>query len=184
MVDELQMAVRETTSPVTTSSVEIVESTGPVSMQCDSALAGEIFYPQAPVFDGERAGKLVDGVIAAVKDDRMNTKRAITADIASTARVQNQNDRVIDACELELRRRDLTEDQRMEILNHMSQAAEATTAASEASREFQKEQLEHSHKLPFKILGGTVVVALLWFGGRALLRAAQGIDKQNELSAP
>lgn len=184
MVDELQMAVRETTSPVTTSSVEIVESTGPVSMQCDSALAGEIFYPQAPVFDGERAGKLVDEVIAAVKDDRMNTKRAITADIASTARVQNQNDRVIDACERELRRRDLTEDQRMEILNHMSQAAEATTAASEASREFQKEQLEHSHKLLFKILGGTVVVALLWFGGRALLRAAQGIDKQNELSAP
>ena len=140
MVDELQMAVRETTSPVTTSSVEIVESTGPVSMQCDSALAGEIFYPQAPVFDGERAGKLVDEVIAAVKDDRMNTKRAITADIASTARVQNQNDRVIDACERELRRRDLTEDQRMEILNHMSQAAEATPPVKQAES-FRKNSL-------------------------------------------
>lgn len=172
MVDELQMPVRETTSPVTTSSVEIVESTGPISMRCDSALVGDIFYQQAPIFDGERAGKLVDEVIAAVKDDRMNTKRAISADIASTARVQDQNDRVIDACERELQRRDLTEDQRMEILNHMSQAAEAATAASEASREFQKEQLEHSHKLPLKILGGAAVVALLWFGGRALLRAA------------
>ena len=39
-----------------------------------------------------RTGKFVDEVIAAAKDDRMNTKRAISADIASTARVQNQND--------------------------------------------------------------------------------------------
>ena len=32
-----------------------------------------------------RTGKFVDEVIAAAKDDRMNTKRAISADIASTA---------------------------------------------------------------------------------------------------
>lgn len=176
MADELQVAVRETSSPVTTSSVEIVEPIGPISMQCDPALAEEIYYPQTSIFDWERASKLVDEVISAVKDDRMNTKKAISADIASTARVQNQNDRVIDACERELRRRDLTEDQRIEILNHMSQAAEATVAAIEASRAFQKERLGYLHKLPIKLLAGVTVVALLGFSGRALLHATQDID--------
>ena len=58
------------------------------------------YYPVSNV----RTGKFVDEVIAAAKDDRMNTKRAISADIASTARAHNHNDRVIAACERELRR--------------------------------------------------------------------------------
>lgn len=122
--------------------------------------------------DAVQTGKFVDEVIAAAKDDRMNTKRAISADIASTARVQNQNDRVIAACERELRRRDLSEESRGEILRCMSKAAEPTSYESAASREFQREQLDHSHKLPWKLIGIGVVIVLGGVGGTALIRAA------------
>ena len=119
-----------------------------------------------------RTSKFVDEVIAAAKDDRMNTKRAISADIASTARVQNQNDRVIAACERELRRKDLSEESRDEILRCMSRAAESTSCESAASREFQREQLEHSHKLPWKLIGIGVLIVLGGVGGTALIKAA------------
>lgn len=172
MVDELHMAVRETTSPITPSSMEITKATDPITVKCDPLSVGGGNYPQAAVFNRERTGGLVDEVIAAVKDDRTNTKKAIAADIASTARVQNQNDRVIDICERELHRRELTEDQRLEILNYMSRAAEATATAIEASRAFQEEQLEHSHKLPVKLLAGVAAVVLLGFGCSTLFRSA------------
>ena len=126
------------------------------------------YYPVNDV----RTGKFVDEVIATAKDDRMNTKRAISADVASTARVQNQNDRVIAACERELRRKDLSEESRDEILRCMSKAAESTACESAASREFQREQLEHSHKLPWKLIGIGVLIILGGVGGKALIRAA------------
>ena len=125
-----------------------------------------------PVYDEKQTGKLIDEVIAAAKDDRMNTKRSISADIAATARVQNQNERVIEMCERELRRKDLPEERRAEVLGIMSRAAESTAYESAASREFQKEQLEHSHKLPWKILGWGAVILFGGIGGAALLRAA------------
>lgn len=126
------------------------------------------YYPVNDV----RTGKFVDEVITAAKDDRMNTKRAISADIASTARVQNQNERVIAACERELRRRDLSEESRDEILRCMSKAAESTSYESAASREFQREQLDHSHKLPWKLIGIGVLIVLGGVGGTALIKAA------------
>ena len=125
-----------------------------------------------PVYDEKQTGKLIDEVIAAAKDDRMNTKRCISADIATTARVQNQNERVIEACERELRRKDLPEERRAEVLGIMSRAAESSAYESAASREYQKEQLEHSHKLPWKILGWGAVILFGGIGGAALLRAA------------
>lgn len=125
-----------------------------------------------PVYDEKQTGKLIDEVIAAAKDDRMNTKRCISADIAATARVQNQNERVIEACERELRRKDLPEERRAEVLGIMSRATESSAYESAASREYQKEQLEHSHKLPWKILGWGAVILFGGIGGAALLRAA------------
>ncbi len=125
-----------------------------------------------PAYDAERTGKLVDEVIAAVKDDRMNTKRAISADIAATARVQNQNDRVIAACERELRRRDLPNERRDELLDRMSRAADSTAYESASSREFQREQLDHSHKLPWRILLFIAGLAVGGIGGAAIARAA------------
>ena len=61
------------------------------------------------VVDEERAGKIMDEVIGSIKDTRLDTKRAISADIAATAREQNQNDRLLAAYENELRRKALPE---------------------------------------------------------------------------
>ena len=122
-----------------------------------------------PEYDEKRVGKYIDEVIAAAKDDRTNTKRAISADIASTARVQNQNDRFMGACERELRRKDLPEFRREELLADMKEAAASSAYANAASREFQREQLDHSHKLPWKLIGAG---AILLLGGAALLRVA------------
>lgn len=123
-----------------------------------------------PSYEDERQCKLVDEIIAAVKDDRMNTKRAISADIAATAMVQNQNERVIEACERELRRRDLHEERRAELFEIMSRAATSTANESAASREFQKKQLDHSNKLPLKILVWSTLVIILGIGGKACLK--------------
>lgn len=123
------------------------------------------------VYDDVRTGKLVNEMIAAVREDRMNTKRAISASIASTARVQNQNDRVISACERELRRRDLSDDRRDELIKKMSRAAELTACESAACREFLDRQLEHSHLSPWKVLGFVVLIVIGGVGGRALLKA-------------
>ena len=167
MVDELQGKVRETSSLVSTSDMEVGEPNVPIPMQDDADLTGEAYYPQNAVVN-----KLVDEVFATVKDDRIDTKKAISAVIASTAKVQNQNDRVIGVCERELRRHDLTEEQRTYILNRMFRAAESTVAVSDASRKFQQKQLEHLHKLPFILLAGTAVVIFLGLGGRAIIRTA------------
>lgn len=125
-----------------------------------------------PVYDEKQTGKLIDEVIAAAKDDRMNTKRSISADIAAAARVQNQNERVIEACERELRRKDLPEERRAEVLGIMSRAAESSAYESAASREYQTKQLEHSHKLPLKILGWGALILFGGIGGATLLRGA------------
>lgn len=125
-----------------------------------------------PEYDEKRVGRYIDEVIAAAKDDRANTKRAISADIASTARVLNQNDRFMDACERELRRKDLPESRREELLADMKEAAASSAYANAASREFQREQIDHSHKLPWKLIGIGAAIILGGVGGAALLRVA------------
>ena len=135
-------------------------------------------YQEKPVMfqkftaNEDQTRKFVDEVIAAAKDDRTNTRRAISADIASAARVQNQNDRVIAACEKELQRKDLSEDSREEIIRCMSKAAESTSDISKASREFQREQLNYSHNIPWKLIGIGMLIVLGGVGGRALIKAA------------
>ena len=54
----------------------------------------------------------------------------------------------------------------------MSKAAESTSYESAASREFQREQLDHSHKLPWKLIGIGVLIVLGGVGGTALIKAA------------
>lgn len=122
-------------------------------------------------FDAEQIGELIDEFISAAKDDRLNTKRAISADIASTARVQNQNGQVITACEKELRRRDLSEERREELFDIMSRMADSSAHEAERSREFQKEQLAHSRVQPWKIAAFIAVLAVGGAGGVALIRA-------------
>ena len=117
-----------------------------------------------------QAGRMADEVLSVVKDYRMNAKRAISADIAATARVQNQNDRVIALYERELRRKDLTDERRDELLDRVSRMAESTARANEESREFQRQQLENSRRLPWRLIGTLIAAAVLGIGGVGFFR--------------
>ena len=150
----------------------IVASEGTPVVQFEAQMADDTQIQPYPVYYEERESKLVDEVIAAVKDDRMNTKRAISAGIQAMAWVQNQNDRVITACEHELRRKDLPEERRAELIETMRRAAESTVNESAACRGFQERHLGQSHKLPWKILGWSALVLVLGICGAARLRAA------------
>ena len=149
--------------------MNVITETTP-TVCCEAQPAPINTFQPYPVYDAKQTSKLIDEVIAAAKDDRMNTKRSISADIAAAARVQNQNERVIEACERELRRKDLPEERRAEVLGIMSRAAESSAYESAASREYQTKQLEHSHKLPWNILGWGAVIIFGGIGGAALLR--------------
>ncbi|MBP3884640.1 MAG: hypothetical protein J6D54_06860 [Olsenella sp.] len=119
------------------------------------------------VFDEERIVSIVGEVIAWAKDDRLNTKRAISSDTASRAMVQKQNGQLVDVCESMLQRDDLTNEQRLDILNKMCAAASSTERVDEESRAFQREQLSYSHKRSGQLLTlGAIVV--LGVGGAAL----------------
>ena len=161
MVDELQSAVRKTMIQQSKKGLNLKES----------AVGGSSDYLLSSVISAERVGRVIDEAILIGKEDCANTKRAISADIASTARVQNQNDRIIEACERELHRRDLTDEQREIFHNRMMQAAESTAYASEASRAFQSKQLEHSHNLPLIYLGGVLLLVIGGIGGAAIVKA-------------
>ena len=120
-----------------------------------------------PAYDREREGKLLAELIMEAKDDRINTKNALSADIASTAKIQNYKGRVIAACERELKRPNLSEERRAELIAIMQEASESATRAGEESREFQRRQLEHSHKL----LRRTLLTVVGIIGSTALIRA-------------
>ena len=111
-------------------------------------------------------------IISAIKDDRINTKHAISAEIASSARAQNQNERAITACEKELRRNDLSTSQRQELINRICSAAESTSQINIESRDFINSQIEKSHKLPFQIVGLFTLITIGGLCGHALLRKA------------
>ncbi len=131
-----------------------------------------ILYDQYPAYDEERMGKLADEVIGAIKDDRMLTKRAVSADNASAARVQAQNGAFISVCERELYRRDLSEERREELIDMINAARQSSVESEAESRAFQQEQLDHLHKLPWRILLAIGVILIGGAGGTALLRAA------------
>ena len=124
------------------------------------------------LYDTEKARKLVDEVIAAVKDERADTKKVVSAEIASTAKIQNQNDRLIAVCERELRRHDLSDERRAELIDMIQQARESTAREGERSREFQSQQLEHSHELPWKIILFALILTVGGIGGKTLLSTA------------
>ena len=124
-----------------------------------------------PVFYG-CLGSFVGEYIAAAKDERMNTKRAIAASIASTERVHNQNELILKAYERELQRNDLSDEARLEILKSMSRVGELSNNENTACRVFLREQLEYSHKLTWKIFGIGIISFFGVIGGNAFMKAA------------
>lgn len=126
-----------------------------------------ILPPYHPA-ESNQLSVIMDEVINFAKDERINAKRALSADIASTARVQNQNDRVLAACERELQREGLSQERQDEILKTMRAIAESTARENAASREFQKEQLNNSHKRLFEFMGAAIIFVMV--GSTLLIR--------------
>ena len=133
----------------------------------------EIAAYNACMYDRAKMSDLMDEVIASVKDSRLNTKHAVSADIASTARVQSQYGQYIAACERELHRKDLSEERRTELLDCVLDACRASESAGIESRVLQKEQLEESHMLPLKVLGVMLTIVFGGCIGGALYRVAR-----------
>lgn len=102
--------------------------------------------------------KFADEFIAAEKEDRLNTRRGISANKALTEKVLNQSDRVIAAYERELQRNDISEEIRKECLQGMTKTIESSTREYAASREFLREQLNHSHNHPQKLIVTSVAL--------------------------
>ncbi len=121
-----------------------------------------------PVHQDQMA-ELPGEMLAYFKDSRLNTKKVIAASCESTKRVQDQNQKVIDMCERELKRKDLSEDQRTALLDQASQAAASSTASDNDHRAFVNEEQRRSERNRWWLLS---FVAVILFGSAAIRHAA------------
>ena len=151
---------------------ELVVAQGLRPVRNNPRIPEPVHYDQYPAYDEVRMGKLADEVIGAIKDDRMLTKRSVSADIAATARVQAQNGAFIAVGERELRRHDLTEERREELIDKINEARQSSADLEAESRAFQQEHLDHLHKLPWRLLLVASCVLIGCVGGPVILRAA------------
>jgi len=118
---------------------------------------------------GIEANQWIGEAYAAFRDDRMNTKRAISASIASNAQIQKQSSIIIEACNRELQREDISDSRQDRILDRMAKAVEMSAISNKECCEFQANTLDHSHKLPWRLVGGiTVLVIVTIFGVKVL----------------
>ena len=150
---------------MTTESI-ISDSNKPVILteHCPTDFIPLPFHPA----ESNQLSMIMDEVINSAKDERINAKRALSTDITSTARVQNQNDRVLAAYERELQREGLSQERRDEILKAMRTIAESIARENAASREFQKEQLNNFHKRLFEFMGAAIIFVMV--GSPLLIR--------------
>lgn len=118
------------------------------------------------VYDRDKMSGLMDEIVSSVKDHRLNTKRAISADIVSTARVQNQYGQYVAACERELHRKDLPEELRQKIMDSMFEACKASEEAGVESRGFLQ-----SRRLPWELVGVMALIIAAGFGGKGIFHA-------------
>ena len=143
----------------------------PAQAEVKAIVVNEKSYER--VLDEEHAGGIFGETLAWIKDDRANTMRAISSDAASRKMVQKQNYEVQMACNALLQRKDLTVEQRLSLIDRMSEATASAERVDAESRAFQREQLSHSHKW-FGRLSIFVIAVMLGVGGTAwnLSRAA------------
>lgn len=131
--------------------------------------------PYEQVLNEERIGGIFGEALAWLRDDRVNTMRAISSDAASRKMVQKQNHELLTACSTTLQREgpNLTIEQQLSLIDKMRGAAASTERTDAESRAFQREQLSHSHKRSGQ-LSAFVIAVMLGAGGAAwyLKRAA------------
>jgi hypothetical protein len=161
--------MNENTVSTTSNEIITVKNSAP-DMSVTSKPAAPKSVTNESVY-GEQLGQMIGEAVAAMKADRINTNRAVSAEIASNVRVQNQSNRYIAVCEQELRRKDLSEERRTELIKEIREAKTDSAESAAESRAFMQEQLDYSHKRPWKIIG-TVLLITVGVGGVALLRAA------------
>ena len=134
---------------MTSEIIEVLDNTG---------IPSEEVYPQnsEPVpyypLNGTQAGKVWDELLASAKDNRHNTKRAISADIAASEDLRSQNNLVINCCKQELQRKDYSKEDYLEIMQIMGNARQSTENEINSSREFQKELIVESNKTSSKVV--------------------------------
>ena len=103
-------------------------------------------YEHAP--DEEQIDSVFSEVLLWIRDDRVNTMRAILSDAASRKMVQKQNHELVRACNATLQREgpNLTTAQQLDLIEKMGEATVSTEQIDARSRAFQREQLSHSHR--------------------------------------
>ena len=131
-----------------------------------------IAQSDVPYYDAyqERARKLMYEMVAMVKNYCSNTKRVISASVVSNARVQNNYEQVIEMCQRELRRKDISREERKYYAQMMADAAKEASESDREARAFQHEKTKHSHGMVWSLIG--LGVAMLFIGGGAIARAS------------
>lgn len=140
-----------------------------VPNQIDNKAATVEDRPCEQVLSEERIGGIFGEALAWIRDDRVNTMRAISSDTASRKMVQKQNYELVMACSTALQREDtnLTIEQRLSLIDTIGRATASTELADAESRAFQREQLSHSHRRSGQLLT-FITVVVLGIGGAAL----------------
>lgn len=105
-----------------------------------------------PILDDGRIDGIFSEVLAWIRDDRTNTKRAISSAATARKQIQEQNMRLFNAYESELQRPDLTDERRDELLDKMDKTAESSKQTDSEIGAFLNEQVSYSHSRSGQLL--------------------------------
>lgn len=122
--------------------------------------------PYEQILDDGRIDGIFGEAIAWIRDDRTNTKRAITSAVASRRMIQEQTMKLMNACESEFQRPGLTVERRRELLDMMGKIAESGKRADSEMGAFLNEQVSYSHSRSGQLLF-LVAVAVVGISGAA-----------------
>ena len=100
----------------------------------------------------------------------MNGNKISVKTAVSNARVQNNYEQVIEMCQRELRRKDISREERKYYAQMMADAAKEASESDREARAFQHEETKHSHGMVWSLIG--LGVAMLFIGGGAIARAS------------
>ena len=122
--------------------------------------------PYEQILDDGRIDGIFGEALAWIRDDRTNTKRAITSAVTARRMIQERNMQLMNAYESELQRPGLTVERRRKLLDMMDKTAESGKQADSEIGAFLNEQVSYSHRRSGQLLI-LVAVAAVGVGGAA-----------------
>ena len=122
--------------------------------------------PSEQILDNGRIDGIFEEVLAWMRDDRINTKRAITSAVATRRMIQEQSMQLMNAYESEFKRPGLTVERRRELLDMMDKIAESGKRADSEMGAILNEQVSYSHSRSGQLLL-LVAVAIVGVSGTA-----------------